>query len=221
MRTIIKKIEIYWQAITAILILSLLAATIIHFNTPTLIRSTTFLSIGANDREFTNTFFNFEASDNFAETIMGWFRNPAFQSKINESTQNSLRNLTVKKIEKLNLSISFDQLTSENLNQNQQILNQQILSEINKYNQTTNANFTAKTDQFTTQTIKPNLIYNLLFALISTIFLSAFFIIIYELTTGVIISQSSVETISTNFTSIKKSELTNLTQILSSHQLIN
>ena len=50
--------------------------------------STSFISIGALDNEKDSIVDVVEASDKFAETVQGWFRNPKVLSLINEKIKN-------------------------------------------------------------------------------------------------------------------------------------
>jgi len=221
MNTVLKKLQKYWLYYTAIICISIISSLFVSFTTPTIFRSSSFLSLGTTDREFTNTFFNFEASDNFTETLIGWLRNPNFIQRINANTPNQVSNINFKKVEKLNLSITFETKTNTNLEKTYQSVKENLQSEITSYNQVNNSKFNAKIDEFQTIEVKPNLLINLIASIFIAVTVSTLLTIIYESSKDYLIAQISLNTITENVLKCNLKRLKELSATLEKTQLVN
>lgn len=88
----------------------------------------------------TTSYDETQAADNFTETAQGWFKNPAFLKKIDESSHARVE-IAARRQEKQNLLITFTASDEQTLQTIGSRIEAALRSEIEFYNQNTNSNF--------------------------------------------------------------------------------
>ncbi len=142
-------IRFKWRNSLQIIVVSLLVALLsglffFLFRSGNNINATVFVNIGAKKTaasgDNSTALDLVQASDQFTETIQGWFKNPEFTGKIGASL-NIEPSISARRQEKQNLLLTFgagDEATAKRLTQNVQ---EMLLAEIGNYNRNTGAGF--------------------------------------------------------------------------------
>lgn len=88
-----------------------------------------------------NSFFLVSAADVFAETIIGWFKNPSFMDDIAQKSGHPLPAINTRKETKQNVMIFFTTSDEDANNKISQAVIQNIQQSVTSYNQATNTTF--------------------------------------------------------------------------------
>jgi len=161
------------------IILFILYLPFVLFNQRDQYKSYLFCTVAAKDMTFTeelkpgiNSLYLISASDIFAETIIGWFKNPAFIDDIEKTSVSPLPTLHVRKESKQNVMIFF---TTKNQSLNDKILQSTITrlqKSVNEYNKASGTQYTLTNVSSHTFTIPPNFMIDITIALLSSVLIS-------------------------------------------------
>lgn len=134
-----------WKEILAITLITMITGVLVsNWKNKTAFETTIFITVGAQQQN-TNTmptslYENVQAGDQFAETIMGWFKNPSFLQKIAEKS-GFMVNPGARKQEKQNVVINFNSGSVPEAQEITTALHETLDEEILHYNDTTLSHF--------------------------------------------------------------------------------
>jgi len=161
------------------IILFILSLPFVLLNQRDQYKSYLFFTVAAKDTTSTeelkpgiNSLYLISASDLFSETIVGWFKNPAFMDVIEQNSISPLPTLNVRKESKQNVMIFF---TTNNQTLNNRILQSTITrlqESVNEYNKASGTQYTLTNVSSHTLTIPPNFMIDITIALLSSVLIS-------------------------------------------------
>ena len=141
MKSSIQPLVTHWKKIAIIAVITAIASIVFGYGyLQHKYETTLFLSIGSIT-DGNSILDNVEAADHFAETVQGWFKNPAFLKQVNKLSGIDA-GLSARKQEKQNLIVTYKTLNDDDGKYIATAVNTSVEMEIKKYNQTTKSSFT-------------------------------------------------------------------------------
>ena len=126
-----------------------------------------------------NSFYLISASDIFAETIIGWFKNPSFLYSIESHSKiTPLPSLSARKETKQNVMIFFTTNTKETAQKTATAIRDTISTFVENYNQSTNTQYSLVNVSTTISPITGNIILEIILSFFVSLLLAFAIIVI-------------------------------------------
>ncbi len=146
--------------------------------------STVFVSIGTVQEPNlqnnpTNIFENVQASDQFSQTVQGWFKNPQFLDQLSQKT-GIISDISASNQQKQNVVVTFDAATQDQANMLSQTVKDELNNEIQTYDNKTGTKFQAAILEANIQKKPLSLILFLLVGILGGLIVASFALYGYE-----------------------------------------